>query len=841
MRVSSPRLALRLVGRLVARASALLLAAFALTLLAAPGTATEVDVPLPRYEPGEAGSGRLVSAGPPDAPAIDCPLEHTDVRVSVSGFVARVHVTQRFRNPSPDAIEAVYTFPLSDRGAVDAMWMRTGGREIRGEIHRREEARRIYDDARAAGQVAALLDQERPNIFTQSVANVMPGATVEIEIHYVETLRFEAGTFSFAFPTVVGPRFIPGVPRDHSPRGTGWSPDTGRVPDASRITPPVAPEGTRAGHDIAIEVALDAGVPILGLEAPLHRVDVERDGTDRAQVRLSRLGAIPNRDFVLRWTVATDQVTSGALAHRMPGEEGFVSLVLLPPERVEPTRAVPKELVFVIDRSGSQRGLPLAKAKETMLWILDHMHPQDTFQVIDFGSTANRLFDRPRLAGPGMKARARAYVEALEANGGTLMAEAIREVAATPAEGGRLRVVAFMTDGYIGNDHEVLSLVREVRGTSRWFPFGTGNSVNRYLIEGMAREGGGEPEFVLLGEPGERVAERFWQRIASPVLTDVRVHFEGGGVHDVFPREPSDLWAERPLVFHARYARAGRMRVVVEGRHAGGPYREVMEVDLPRRARDHDALGSLWARAQVQTLLRRDLRALGNGTFPQAVREAVVEIALAHRLVTPFTSFVAVEDRVVNDGGQTRTVPVPVEMPQGVTHEGVFGSDQRVGRASRAQAKYALGVGSQVMSAAPAPVMAEAHREMEVDRPRSVPTEADADHPTEPGRGHASQSTLARLSALDPAVRARLSPGVVALLENGATAVPMAERRDGRVRIRVAARRVDPTLRRALEAAGLEITLSSDEGWLEGWAEATDLIDVAGVEGVERVEVAGEA
>src|SRR5256712_4318805 len=328
--------------------------------------------------PPPPGRGPRAALGPGARPLGASPLQHTDVAVELWGLVARVTVTQVFASRFTEPVEAIYTFPLSDRAAVDAMSMRTGERTIRGEIKRREEARRIYEAARAAGQVAALLDQERPNIFTQTLANLMPGATVEIRIEYVESLVFRDGTFEFSFPTVVGPRFIPGAPTGHA--STGWAPDTTRVPDASRITPPVTPEGTRAGHDIAIAVDIDAGVPILDVASPLHEIEVERPEANRARVRLRQKAEIPNRDFVLRYAVAGDDVQSGYLAHRDAGGDGYATFVLLPPKRLTPEGAAPKEMIFVIDRSGSQASLPLAQANATKRRDPDHTNPDDNLQ-----------------------------------------------------------------------------------------------------------------------------------------------------------------------------------------------------------------------------------------------------------------------------------------------------------------------------------------------------------------------------------------------------------------------------------------------------------------------------
>jgi Ca-activated chloride channel family protein len=761
----------------------------------------------------ESDPGSLSAIGPDGEPLGVCPLEHTSVSVEISGFVARVVVTQVFSNPNPDPVEAVYTFPLSNRAAVDAMWMRTGDREIRGEIERREEARRRYEQARARGQLASLLDEERPNIFTQSLANLMPGARVEIEIHYVEPLRYEAGTFEFSFPTVVGPRFIPGTPTGRS--GTGWAPDTNRVPDASRITPPVTPPGTRAGHDIDIAVEIDAGVAIHEIDSKLHEVDVDWRSSSQARVALRRRSAIPNRDFVLRYAVAADRIQSAVLTHREGPGEGFASFVLLPPRRVTSSTAAPKEMIFVIDRSGSQSGRPLAKAKETLHWILDHMNPNDTFQIVDFGSDARKLFDRPQPASRPMKHRARAYIEGLRANGGTFMAEAIREVAATPADAHRLRIVTFMTDGYIGNDFEVIDLVRRLRGTSRWFPFGTGNSVNRFLLDNMAREGGGEVEYVLLDRPGEEVAKRFYERIASPVLTDVRLEFRGLEVENLHPDELGDVWAERPLVVHARYREPGRGRVVVHGYRRGRPYREELRVTLPDREERNAALGSMWARARVDALMRRDLPGLQSGRFADDLKERIVEVALAHRILTPFTSFVAVEDRVVNRDGVLRTVTVPVEMPQGVEYEGIFGEAYAV-----APMPYAAGaaVGSSRGVAGffkRGPTQADAVRERASKPVEELPQE-------EP-------------KPLSEQARRRLAPELETLVLQGHRPTPGLDIVDGEVKVKVVLRDGSEAAIRALEALGLRILQRTDDYAIARIPVAA-LARLAESEHVERIE-----
>ncbi len=620
------------------------------------------------------GQGTLTIIEPDGTSGQGCPLEHTSVKAEVSGFVSRVTVTQVFHNPRKDKIEAVYTFPLPSDAAVDDMLMQVGDRVVRGEIKRREEARKIYEQARDRGHVASLLDQERPNIFTQSVANIMPGQKVEITIKYVDMLPFVDGACKFVFPMVVGPRFIPGQPTGSS--GTGWAPDTTAVPDASKITPPVTPEGIRAGHDIDISVSIDAGVPILGVESKLHEVTVEPDGKNRAKVAMKNKKEIPDKDFVLEYRIAGDEVKSGVLTHK-EGKDGFVSVIMIPPKKVKPEQIAPKEMIFVIDCSGSQAGKPIAKAKETMRYIIDHMNPDDTFNIIDFNQGSRMLFPEPKKNSKEYREKALKYLSTLEAKGGTWMGPAVETICNSPSDSNRLRIVTFMTDGYVGNDFEIISLVKKHRGKSRWFPYGTGNSINRFLIDQMARVGGGEPEVILLNSPGEEIAKRFYKRIATPVLTDISLSTSGIALEEVYPAAVSDVWDQKPLIFKARYAKAGKGKITIKGFAAGKPYEQTLDVTLPEKESANSSLGALWARAKVDDLMDRDWMAMQKGAPEKDIKEEIIKTALAHRIMTQFTSFVAVEETVVTVGGKPTKVTVPVEMPDGVSREGVFGENER--------------------------------------------------------------------------------------------------------------------------------------------------------------------
>jgi Ca-activated chloride channel family protein len=617
--------------------------------------------------------GALQALGQDGLPHAECPLKHTDVKAEVSGSLARVTVTQEFHNPFQEKIEAVYVFPLPQSAAVDDMTMAVGDRTVKGKIKRREEAQAIYEAARESGQVAGLLDQERPNIFTQSVANIAPGADVKITISYVEFLKYEEGTYEFVFPMVVGPRYIPGQPVGK--QGGGWAPDTSEVPDASRITPRVAPasinEG-RAGHDISIEVKLDAGVPIDDLKCASHEVDVIRPDDHRAVARLKDQATIPNKDFVLKFDVAGKKISDAILTHR-GAQGGFFTLMLQPPERVTAADVAPKELVFVLDTSGSMGGFPIEKAKETMKLALESLYPNDTFNLITFSGDTRILFPQPVPATRENLQRAQVFLASHQGSGGTEMMKAVRAALDPSDKQDHVRIVCFMTDGYVGNDMEILAEIQK-HPNARVFAFGIGSSVNRFLLDKMAEQGRGEVEYVSLQDDGSAAARRFHERVRNPLLTDIEIDWGGLPVADVYPKRIVDLFSVKPLILTGRYTAAARGVIRLRGKLAGQNFVKEIPVELPESQPEHDTLATLWARTRIDDLMSQDFAGIQNGTTKPDVREAITQLGLEYRLLTQFTSFVAVEETIVTDGGQPRRIDVPVEMPEGVSREGVFGA-----------------------------------------------------------------------------------------------------------------------------------------------------------------------
>jgi Ca-activated chloride channel homolog len=646
--------------------------------------------------PTQGGMQAVVKKG--EKPA-DLPLRHTEVLAEISGFVTRVKVIQTFANPYNDPMEAVYVFPLPQNAAVNDMQIRIGDRVIKGDIKKRDEARNIYKAARDAGKTAALLEQERPNIFSQSVANIMPGKDILVEITYDETLEYEKSGYEFVFPMVVGPRFIPGAPTDRT--GGGWSPDTDKVPDASKITPPVLKPGERSGHDIQVTVKLNAGLPVKSFECPSHKVLLSPKLDDSGviggpcEIKLEPNDTIPNKDFVIRYKVAGAKPEMALLTHK--GDlGGYFMLMFQPPEAPSAGEITPKEMVFVMDTSGSMSGEPIALSKKAVRYALQNLNSDDTFQIIRFSEAASPFAEEPLPATKENIRRGLSYINGLQGEGGTMMIEGIKAALDYPLRENRLRIVCFMTDGYIGNETEILNAVRKKLGdNTRLFSFGVGSSVNRYLLERMAEVGRGDVQYVLLNEKPDEAVNRFYARVRNPVLTNIRVDWAGLDVEDLYPARIRDLFAGQPIFVLGRYGNAGEAMIKIHGKTGGKDAGYELKVNLPAASSENGALAPLWARSRI-----RELEAEQYGGESADVEKAITDLALKYRLMSKYSSFVAVEEKIVNEDGKPRTVQVPVEIPEGVSYEGVFGGEavgvltaptvSKVGFFGRAEKLYAV-------------------------------------------------------------------------------------------------------------------------------------------------------
>lgn len=605
----------------------------------------------------------------------ELPLRHTGVRADIGGFMARTVVTQEYVNTFTEPIEAVYVFPLGAMAAVNDFVMEVGDRRIVGVVRPREEAERIYQEARERGQTASLLTQERPNIFTQNVANIAPGGTVTITITTFETLTHDRGTFEYVFPMVVGPRYIPGGATAATPRavgGGGWSPATTVVPDADRITPPVLRPGERSGHDIDLTVRLDAGLPITEVRSVAHKVDISEHGTTRRTIKLAGADTIPNRDFVLRWTVAGERLQTGVLTYRDHGE-GYLALLVQPP--LDPADALvsAREITFVLDVSGSMSGVPVETSKALVRQVLDSLRPADAFNIFVFSGGSGQLWDEPRGSSPESIAEAREFLTTLHGSGGTEMLAGLKRAITGTHDPARLQMFVFCTDGFVGDEERILAFVQQERRNARFFAFGIGSSVNRYLIDGVGRLGGGASMVVLPREAdaADRAAERFFSMIDAPVLVDAAIDWNGLPVVDSYPERLGDLFTGGAFTVVARFTRPAAGVAYLTGRLGTKAVRFPIVLKLPRREREHPELAPVWARRRIADLSEAMLTAPKDEAVK--IKQAITDLAIEYRLASPFTSFVAVDESEVRGTGTPKRVHQPVPMPQDVRYEGVFG------------------------------------------------------------------------------------------------------------------------------------------------------------------------
>jgi Ca-activated chloride channel family protein len=616
-----------------------------------------------------------------DGSIVSCPLKHTDVKADISGFIARVKVRQTFYNPLKEKIEAVYVFPLPHEAAVDDMSMVIGDRRIVGMIKRRAAAREIYERALRHGQTAALLEQEQPNIFTQSVGNIKPKQTVVIEISYVDVLKYDMGVYEFHFPMVVGPRFIPGnakgpkpeLPQELQGMAVGPGPDTDRVPSASKINPPVLKPGMRNGHDISLSVELNAGVPVQKMEVVQHDAVVNRPGKSKASVKLDPKDSIPNRDFVLRYAVVGKKPEMAVLAHNAAGRSGTFMLMMQPKEDEKLRKQPPRELFFLVDVSGSMRGAPMAQVRKMMSQLIALCRPKDTVQIVTFAGSAHQMFDKPKTADDKTLQAALAKIENFRGGGGTYMMKGVRKCLEAPADPKRVRIVLMLTDGYIGNINEIIGEVgRKCGDRIRFWALGVGSSVNRALIDGVAKQGGGMGKVLTLREETQALSQQIMYRIQRAQLANIKIDWGGLDVFEQYPAKVPELWAGRPVILFARYRNGGKATVKINGKVEGEPASYPVAVELPRREKDHVVLPKVWARKKIEHLMLQNAI-----EHSDQVVEMVTQIALDYRLMSQYTSFVAVDEK---DKDKTevamappRRMLVPVPLPEGVSFEGVFG------------------------------------------------------------------------------------------------------------------------------------------------------------------------
>lgn len=582
-----------------------------------------------------------------DASVDALPLKATRVDARVLGNIAEVRVTQEYRNQGATPLEARYVFPASTRAAVHGMTVRLGERVIQAQIREKQKAQAEYQQAKSAGKTAALLEQERENVFQMQVANILPGDVVQVELRYSELLVPTDGRYQFVFPTVVGPRY--------NGKGTSGS---GNQP---WISTPYLQQGQASATQFALQMELLAPVQIGEIASPSHHIDIQRDG-QRATLHLAADEAAGNnRDFILDYRLGGDQVQSGLLLSRGAQENFFLAMVT-PPRTPDARLIVPRDYVFIVDVSGSMNGFPLDTTKALLRDLIGRLRPSDTFNLLLFSGDNRKLADTSLAATPANLRRATDMLNGEQGAGGTELMPALREALAMPTDPERSRSFVVITDGFVSVESSAYQLVRENLGKANLFAFGIGTSVNRSLIEGLARAGQGEPFIVTDQHSAGEQAERLRRMIDSPLLQGLRASFEGLEVYDVEPQQLPDLFANRPLVLFGKWKGEPRGELRIDAHAADGPFQARLPISATSLGENADALAHLWARKRLASLM--DQEALDGGF---EFSSQILDLGLKYQLLTPYTSFIAVDQQVRNPDPQvSQSVDQPLPLPQGV-------------------------------------------------------------------------------------------------------------------------------------------------------------------------------
>lgn len=583
--------------------------------------------------------------------------------IEVSGLLAETKLSRRFRNTSEDWREGVFVFPLPEKASVYGLTMSVGERTIVGEVQPKAEARKTYERARSAGQSAANVEQQRPNLFTARVANIPPGETVRVELQYQQPVHYRAGQFELRVPTTLLPRYMPGQPLAGQPREWhgGWALPSTQVPDADAISPFTvqAHEVAATSHRADIRMTIDAGLPLAQVVSPSHRLQTRLDG-QTVQVQSERI--LMDRDFVMRWQPLAGREPTAAVFHQRWQDEDYLLTMVVP--GINEAQVLPRDLVFVIDTSGSMAGESIRQARSALQQGLATLTPDDRFNVIRFNNQTHALFMQPEAATGNNLARARRYVANLQADGGTEMAPALERALTTSASadenaGERVRQVVFITDGAVGSEAALFAQIRQQLGSQRLFTVGIGSAPNMHFMREAARWGRGL--YTAIQDPADVSGplQRLFSAMEAPVLTDVRVQWpEQGGTVESYPTRTGDLFRGEPLVQVVRGTAPAGV-VEVSGQLPGGR-RWAQSLDLQQAAPGR-GLNRQWARQKIDHLLDS---ARVEGSEPNKAR--VTELAVEHSLMSPYTSFVAVDEVQARPGGvPAETEHLPTVLPAG--------------------------------------------------------------------------------------------------------------------------------------------------------------------------------
>lgn len=591
------------------------------------------------------------------------PLKETNVTVDINGMIADIHVMQTYANEGVTPINASYVFPASDKVTVHGMQMQIGNQLVTAQIKEKEEAKDEFEEAKEEGKSASLLEEERPNVFTMNVANIMPQDSVSIDLHYTELITPTEGIYQFVYPTVVGPRYVsPAI--DENGEREEWT----------QI--PYLHEGVQPKDKYDIHVSISAAVPITELTSSSHKIDVAWNENTNAVVSLADASDYAgNRDFILDYKMMGEDISTGMMLNQ--GEsENFFMLMVQPPERYETEDIPPREYIFVLDISGSMRGYPLDTAKKLISNLVSGLRETDTFNLILFAGDAYQMAPKSLPATQENIKKATRLIDHQEGNGGTELAPALKDAIDVSAQENVSRSIVVITDGYISDETEIFELIHENTGSADFFPFGIGRSVNRYLIEGIAKTGQGEAFIVTDEEEALETAEQFKTYIQSPVMTDIEVQFEGFEAYDVEPAILPTLFAQRPIVLLGKWRGEPEGAVIITGKTGNDDYVQTIAISKETPSGEEeatdsalaesvsavtlesDALRYLWAQKRVERLTNYGL----NKDNPD-VKDEITQLGLTYSMLTPYTSFIAVVETIRNPDGNATDVDQPLPLP----------------------------------------------------------------------------------------------------------------------------------------------------------------------------------
>ena len=588
------------------------------------------------------------------------PLKDTRVEISVSGVIADVKVRQIYRNEGTRPINASYIFPASTRAAVYAMRMQLGNEIIIAKIKEREQAKKEFDQAKEEGKSASLLEQERPNVFSMSLANVMPQEQVEIELRYTELVIPTDNIYELVFPTVVGPRY---AAAQDAKKENGF------------VQTPYLPQGQKPTSELHITARIAAGLPIYDVTCPSHKIVPQWQANGMASLSLDDTDPFQgNRDFVLRYRLAGDQITSGLLLFQgteQGGGENFFLYMAQPPQRVATDSIPPREYIFVVDVSGSMEGFPLNTSKQLLRDLIGKLRPTDLFNVILFAGDSTVLSPHSLAANEQNIATAIALLEQQRGSGGTELLAAMQQAMSLPRQEGISRSLLLLTDGFVAGEQGVFDHIRQNLNQCNVFAFGIGTSVNHYLIEGVAKAGMAEPFVVTSEAEASGVANKFREYVQSPVLTDIQVRSIGFDTYDVNPVKFPDLLAQRPIILFGKWRGPVSGTIELTGKNGHGLFTSQLDVATTQPDQNNSALRYLWARSRIA-----ELSDYGAYQVDDEHVKTITALGLQYNLLTRYTSFIAVREVVTNPTGSAEDVKQPLPLPLRVSNLAVGGGTE---------------------------------------------------------------------------------------------------------------------------------------------------------------------